>query len=537
LYNYFTYLLMLCGALLLYRGVLTGCVVPADGDMQADCAAQADGDVLTDYGMPANGAAQANTRKRVRCLAAAGLCLGANVAVRMPNVVQMAFIVVVWYGAALVKANRSRVVRDTLWCILGYAVGFGLPLAAICFKYGVSAYPDMVKTMFAMTDTAADYKPVSMLTGMFGDYAVGLYWLVFAVVCMAAGFVLWKVQENVFQSRRAAELGCRLAYVALLLVLLRFYWGRGVFSFRYYEYSSIYYPAVLLLLVGVLMAVVCLFQKKARTEQKVLALIVLVQIFVTPLGSNNALYPIINNLFLVLPFMLWMACDWRQTKTVAFAGQIDDDVAADVGGRAHGSEKWSFVWQVPFVILVAFVCVQSIGFHMNFVFQDGMQGEERAVCISTPAKAVHVCTGEDNGEMLEELAAFVETEGLTGRAILTYGDLPGLGYLLDMPPALSTFWCDLDSYRMVEYARDMAQLENAIAQDTTGAAPVIILSSETAAYLSEDADAMNWFGVDRDALAADEKLQILGAFMTKYEYQEQFANGRYAVYECVTDAD
>jgi hypothetical protein len=83
----------------------------------------------------------------------------------------------------------------------------------------------------------------------------------------------------------------------------------------------------------------------------------------------------------------------------------------------------------------------------------------------------------------------------------------------------------------------MAQLENVIAQDGTGAAPVIILSSETAAYLSEDADAMNWFGVDRDAFAADEKLQILGAFMVKYGYREEFANGRYAVYECVTDAD
>jgi hypothetical protein len=87
LYNYLTYLLMLCGALLLYRGVLT------------DCDAQADGDAQVDYGMPANGDAQANTRKRVLCLAAAGLCLGANVAVRMPNVVQMAFIVVLWYGA------------------------------------------------------------------------------------------------------------------------------------------------------------------------------------------------------------------------------------------------------------------------------------------------------------------------------------------------------------------------------------------------------------------------------------------------------
>jgi hypothetical protein len=429
-----------------------------------------------------------------------------------------------------------------LWCILGYAVGFGIPLAAICFKYGVSAYPDMVKTMFAMTDTATDYKPASMLTGMFGDYVTGLYWLMFAAVCMATGWILLKVQATWFRREsadfddndtagndaptgkmRAAALGCRSVYVALLLVLLRFYWGRGVFSFRYYEYSSIYYPAVLLLSVGILMAVVCLVQKKTRAEQKVLALLVLVQIFVTPLGSNNDLYPIINNLFLVLPFMLWMACDWRQ--------------APDVDGGTHGSAKLSFVWKAPFAILVAFVCVQSIGFHMNFVFQDGMQGEERTVCISTPAKAARVYTGEDNGEMLQEMAAFVETEELAGRALITYGELPGLGYLLDMPPALSTFWCDLDSYRMVEYERDMAQLENAIAQDGTGAAPVIILSSETAAYLSEDADAMNWFGVDQDAFAVDEKLQILGAFMTKYNYQEQFANGRYAVYECVTDAD
>jgi hypothetical protein len=315
------------------------------------------------------------------------------------------------------------------------------------------------------------------------------------------------MREKFFSTKRVATLLCRLAYVAILLVLLRFYWGRGVFSFRYYEYSSIYYPAVLLLLAGILMAVVCLFQKKARTEQKVLAMIVLVQIFVTPLGSNNALYPIINNLFLVLPFMLWMAY----------------------------SVKSSFVWQAPFAVLVAFVCVQSVGFHMNFIFQDGVQGEKRTVCVDTPVKAAHVYTAEENGAMLEELAAFADTEGLTGRAILTYGDLPGLGYLLDMPPALSTFWCDLDSYRMVEYEQDMAKLENAIAQDGVDAAPVIILSSPTAAYLSEDADAMNWFDVDRETLAADEKLQILGVFMTKYEYQEQFANGRYAVYECVTE--
>ena len=90
-----------------------------------------------------------------------------------------------------------------------------------------------------------------------------------------------------------------------------------------------------------------------------------------------------------------------------------------------------------------------------------------------------------------------------------------------MPPALSTFWPDLDSYRMVEYERDMAQLTEP---------PVIIVSSPIAAYLNEDADGMNWFGTDTDALDADRKLQMLADYMSKHTYREIFANGRYVVY-------
>ena len=154
------------------------------------------------------------------------------------------------------------------------------------------------------------------------------------------------------------------------------------------------------------------------------------------------------------------------------------------------------------------------------------------MCITAPAKAANVYTGQDNGELLQELAVFVEKEKLSGRDLITYGELPGLGYLLDMPSALSTFWPDLDSYRMVEYERDMAQIEANVKQgdDET---PVIILASPVAAYLSEDADGMNWFGVDREVMDQDDKLQILDGFMERYSYREVFCNARYAVY--VTD--
>lgn len=520
LYNYLTYLLMTAGVLLLYCGVMQDRTAVMATYLSSE-------DKVT--------VQQAETKTKARWLyLEAGICLGANVAVRMPNVVQMAFIVVVWYGAALMchrqnvlltaKAggqetvaqrciNRQTAwklaVRDTLWCIWGYVLGFGIPLTAICIKYGIDAYPAMVQTMFAMTEKAVDYKPVSMVTGMFGDYFTGLYWLLFAGICIAAGWLLMKVQNLLCPENGIIHSLCRLVYVVILTVLLRFYWGRGMFSFRYYEYSSMYYPTVLLLLMAIAAAVYCLLRRQVCTEKKILAMIVLVQIFVTPLGSNNNLYPIINNLFLVIPFLLWIACDWFLTDREQTA--------------------FGFAWKAPLAMLLLFVFVQGIGFHQNFVFQDGMQGERRTMCITAPAKAANVYTGQDNGELLQELAVFVEKENLNGRDLITYGELPGMGYLLDMPSALSTFWPDLDSYRKVEYERDMAQIETNVKQGNDET-PVIILASPVAAYLSEDADGMNWFGVDRKAMDQDEKLQMLGSFMERYGYREAFCNARYAVY-------
>ena len=155
-----------------------------------------------------------------------------------------------------------------------------------------------------MTEQATDYKPSSMLTGMFGDYIKGLYWLAYAVVCASvAGFAFW-VRERLYGGRervgqqdrerervdirtgrrpgdacgawdayRITGVIIKAAYILLLVVLLRFYWGRGMFHFRYYEYGngSIYYPAILLLLVSIAAAGVCLIGKKVCAEQKSIA--------------------------------------------------------------------------------------------------------------------------------------------------------------------------------------------------------------------------------------------------------------------------
>lgn len=502
LYNYLTYLLLMGGILLLYRGI---CLSLDDGKEKEG--RQPDGSC----GLPENGG-KVRRRKQVLCYVGAGVLLGANVAVRMPNAVQAMLILALWYGVLLAgKENRrhawGRLAVDTLWCVLGYLLGFGVPLLCLSLRYGAGAYPSMVQTMFAMTEKAVDYKPTAMLQGMFGDYARGLFWLLFAGIGILAGAILFVLQRRLCDKRGAAVL-CRVVYSGIFLVLLRFYWGKGVFSFRYYEYSSIYYPAVLLLMVFVFVAVWTVFSRKTDREQKALAVLLLVQAFVTPLGSNNDLYPILNALFLVLPFTLWMLCELGKGREV--------------------SKR--MLWQIPAGILCLFVLIQSIGFHAAFAFQDGVDGTVRDRLVNEPQKARGVYTTEENGALLEELAVYAQDAGLAGREAIFYGEIPGLGYFLDMPSALSTFWPALDSYRMQEFEADMEQVRLRAEADP-GGLPVIFLSAADAAYLSEDADAMNWFGVDKEALSQDEKLRQLGEFLKENGYRETFCNASYAVYE------
>ena len=66
--------------------------------------------------------------------------------------------------------------------------------------------------------------------------------------------------------------------------------------------------------------------------------------------------------------------------------------------------------------------------------------------VKTPEKAAGIYTNMENGALLEELAVFIEEEGLAGREMIAYGELPGLHYLLDMQPALSTAPPHSDSY-------------------------------------------------------------------------------------------
>lgn len=458
-------------------------------------------------------------KERTPYFVAAGIILGICVAVRMPNITFMALILPVWCDCFWKRSGQRRDLTDcagnqlwfrklitrTLYCVGGYLAGVAIPLAAICVRYGLAAYPRMIAALFGMTDHAADYKPASMVTAMFGDYIQYSVWLILFVCYLAAGMLFFRVLHRFVQGvdrARACEKKITVVFWILyavgLAVLLRFCYGRGMFGFDYSEYFSMYKWVTVYLLIVLGMCAWLLLDKRADSDLKLWAVFLPVIILVTPLGSNNGLYPIINNLLLVMPVSLLMA---REALALA---------------------KKEFAFRLVFGTVLVCTAVQSILFGVGFVFHDaGARGagqdENSRLVLQCDSAGAGLLTTADRKAAVEELDTYLYENRLNQKQVILYGDIPGMAYLFGMEPAISTTWADLDSYDMALLNEELARVAEGFA---AGSLPVMIVGRASADPLTE-ADGLKY-----------QKLRILTDFAAENGYRQCFENEAYRVF-CV----
>ncbi len=425
---------------------------------------------------------KALTEEKKWYLVAAGVLLGGCVLVRMPNITYMALIIPVWYYAWICKKN---VLKQTVWCVLGYIIGLLPGLLWICIRYGLDAYPNMIGSLFGMTEQAADYKPASMITSMLEDYVQYGVWLLIMAVYVGLGvvmFAIWKAHCVKVK---------KIAYIAGLCVLLRFCYGRGMFGLDYRDYFSMNKWLVVFLLAVNFLCIYMIISARSSREEKLWAVMLLVIIWVTPLGSNNRTYPIINNMFLVAPIaicMFWKLCQKYRSN---------------------------FPLVAMLCFLVMGVSVQSILFGIVFVFHDVLpQGERRVAAEITASQSTSgLYTTVDKVETLDELGGYLSESNLLDKKIILYGNIPAISYIFDMEPAVYTTWADLDSNDLVRLEADLKELTGWIT--LKGEAPIVILSAKAAEMLEN---------------TTDEKLIAIRDFMQVNNYVCGFQNKDYQVF-------
>lgn len=452
LYNYLTYGFLVVGTLLLYKGLV---------------------------------------EEKDHLLIAAGIMLGLNVWVRVSNLTEMALIVCVWYHCYIRRERIQSVWQTTLkktgMCVAGYAIGVAVPLVAILLQYGVTGIFDMISGLSQVQSADDSYSILSMIGATIDAYTRTGKWIAFIVAGMVLGFAMFVVKKESLVPFK------KVIYVAGILVLFRFFWGRGMFSFRYYEdYTSMYEWGMIGLYLAFAACIYLFVAKGVSSSEKLWGMVSLVILCITPLGSNNYTYQNLNNLFLTAPITIYAFVKWFRRKYPAEKSVL------------------LFPAKAMLLALVLMILIQSAGFHLGFVFRDGMDGTKRDTTIVEPEVAAGMKTTKSNAEELSGLLVYMEKESDTNDSVaekraVYFGDCPGLAYLLGKPAAIDTTWPDLTSYSLTQFENSLAALEDR---------PVIIIRNV-------ESDSESWI----------EKKELLQDFMSVKHYEAVYENGGYTVYQ------
>lgn len=450
LYNYMTYLFFLLGAVFLFRG-LAG--------------------------------------NRPVWLMFAGVCLGLNVSVRVPNVLEVVLIVTLWYYGARKKKTFETIAKETGLCVLGFFMAQAVMFTVMSVLYGIGAYGEMIGGLFGMAGSASDYTLAEMLVSIFSAYFKGFKWMLYMILCILPGIPFLVIQREKFPLLR------KIVY-CVCIAFLFFVLGRwGMYNFRYYQKEAGLQWGVVFLILSIAVCVWMLFTRMLDDEWKLIGSIALVIILITPLGSNNYVWPALNNLFFVAPVTFWII--------YRFA----------VWGRIYldSTEKVPLfpVKAMVSAMVIAFF-VQSVGLGFCYVFKDGENGEKRNSRVMNNEVLAGMYTTQLNAETLDELSIFMTEHEMeyADKKLILYGDIPGLSYYLDKAPAIFTSWPDLDTNSFDRLTADLEKVSGQISEK--GERPLVIFSSDC---------------------EESQKLGVMKDFMEANNYIEVFANEAFVVYE------
>lgn len=444
LYNYFSYLLFFAGVVVLYKGIIT---------------------------------------KRNYMFIIAGFILGSNVFVRLPNVVEASMILLVWYGVALYKGGFLEGLKKTLLCMAGYFLAFIPALIALLATRGIKDYITGIMEMLASGESASDYAGFGMIMKIVSSYVATWPYLEIAIIMLLLVLLESLVLPSKFNAVRYI-LAIPIALATLYLQL-----RKGIFTFDYSSYSSIYNIGKLIVCLMLIMFIIILFMKKESAENKLLAFASILIIAITPLGTNNELYANLNNLFFVMPVfacLLFRFVDKNEhVRPIRFAVSI-------------------------FILAFAF---QSILFGLTFKFRDAAMKELKASVNNNPVLA-GMKTTEGRAKELRELSLLWQEKGYSEDSILAYGNVCGLGFILKSEMAIDTFWPSLATYSAEKFETEVKRLTTDI--NSKGKAPVVVI--DNAEYSN-----MN--------TSANEKQIILKNFLSEFKYSVIYNNKELVVLE------
>lgn len=399
---------------------------------------------------------------------AAGLILGWNTFTRMPNIVFLGLVVVIFYGKA--AEGIKKALADCLRMTAGGAIA---GITGVLFSLFFLGKEKFFADLFWLIGSSGDQESKHNLFDMFGQVIVGVMdgartWIKYGLLVGAV--ILLCVLAKKLWKKDLTVLGA--IFAGALAVVIGFT--------REVTYSSC--PTLLsvqnfLAYGGIAFGIfgAIWFYKKDRRFGMLCLMEALSMIFLT-IGTDTG--SIFFRVYLALP-------------TAVMAAVL-----------------WKLPWKELRILAVFLVCLTLAtgqNCNQNFTYHDGEQGDVMNSTIDSPVFA-EVYTTADRAEYVNRLMELLEPYG--EKELLTIGAF-NIGHnVTDMKTFFDSAWADLDYLSMTEFHR---VLEEKLA---AGNAPVIVIATE-------EINGAYW---------VPEKIEILEELVQGEVYATLYSDQWYSVY-------
>ncbi|MCM1553425.1 MAG: hypothetical protein NC092_12120, partial [Butyrivibrio sp.] len=356
---------------------------------------------------------------------------------------------------------------------------------------------------------------------------IGILFVMLLLAFVMAGLL---GERRIFRLSLGQALCCVVA--ALMLVWL---YARGFCSFEFYAYGSILRPGILFLMLTMLIGAVRILHPASSKEEKLISGMVILVVLLTSIGSNNGVYPSLNNLFVAAPYTLWQC--WRFARYVK-DGRAGYPRIVAVSGRSGrlGLILYAFPTKAVVTVFLAMFLFQSMVFGYCFLFAEATGARDITSVIENNEVLLGVKMSPERAKWMSEISEYVDENHLQGREVILFGQIPAMSYYLQMPSAFNP-WSDLRSYSYETMASDLDKVTLNSELDIGEECPVILMDREYAGqyetYLQGGEELLREQGVGEKRIewivGTMDKYLLIRGFAEEYNYDLTFENEKFVL--------
>lgn len=407
-----------------------------------------------------------------------GILLGFNFFTRISNIVQILFVITIIYY------KRKIVTKEIIYYILGCFISSVLVLIIISILYGLEDLSQMLSVYLSESVSSNDSHSVldsvriNLMQGL-----IGLFWLILL-------YGIYYLISKKYSKINNYQYYCIALMLPILFVILKYTsLLRLYFIDKFYLYFySLHLPFSILIAFFCILTLYYCFIKKEKNEKIALILLAgFIELITLPMGSNQGFILLYSCFFVQLPVLLYILFNDKKC--------------------------------IVNVFIISYFLSMLIMRNSTYLYRDTFV--ETNYSFTTIPKLKYVKTSKERVNSIESLYNYFEKNNYEDMKLITYGSIPLLSYLLDIPPFFNDYngWIEMSQ----------CTLENMKLQLTNRKKDPIIIISKT------DVNNNVWPTKEtRDNMESikkeDPKYHLITNFIKDNKYELKFQNEDFLVY-------